>query len=65
MITLLDILKIDNTNLNTYSSYVHGDYTKNEESGGSCYIDNERLIEKVTLTQYITCLIDWELKGDL
>jgi hypothetical protein len=32
MITLLDILKIDNTNLNTYSSYVHGDYLKNEDS---------------------------------
>ena len=35
------------------------------ESGGSCYIDTKRLIEKVTLIGYITCLIDWELKGDL
>ena len=35
------------------------------ESGGSCYIDTKRLIEKVTLIDYITCLIDWELKGDL
>ena len=32
------------------------------ESGGSCYIDTKRLIEKVTLMDYITCLIDWELK---
>jgi len=35
------------------------------ESGGSCYIDTKRLIKKVTLIQYIECLIDWELKGDL
>ena len=35
------------------------------ESGGSCYIDTKRLIEKVTLIQYIDCLIDWEFKGDL
>jgi hypothetical protein len=35
------------------------------ESGGSCYVDDKRLIEKVTLIQYIDCLIDWEFKGDL
>jgi len=35
------------------------------ESGGGCYIDTKRLIEKVTLIGYITCLIDFELKGDL
>lgn len=35
------------------------------ESGGSCYIDTKRLIEKVSLIQYIDCLIDWEFKGDL
>ena len=35
------------------------------ESGGGCYIDTKRLIEKVTLTEYVSCLIDFELKGDL
>jgi|WetSurMetagenome_2_1015567.scaffolds.fasta_scaffold77906_5 hypothetical protein len=33
------------------------------ESGGSCYIDTKRLIEKVTLNQYTGALIDFELKG--
>lgn len=33
------------------------------ESGGSCYIDTKRLIEKVTLKQYTDCLIDFELVG--
>jgi hypothetical protein len=54
---LKEILLESDRNLN-YPSY-------QIESGGSCYIDNERLIEKVTLTQYITCLIGFELKGDL
>jgi hypothetical protein len=54
---LKEILLESDRNLN-YPSY-------QIESGGSCYIDNERLIEKVTLTQYITCLIGFELKGDI
>jgi hypothetical protein len=33
------------------------------ESGGSCYIDTKRLIEKVTLNQYTGALIDFEIKG--
>jgi hypothetical protein len=33
------------------------------ESGGSCYIDTKRLIEKVTLNQYTGALIDFELIG--
>lgn len=35
------------------------------ESGGSVYIDTKRLIEKVSLTDYYSCLINFELKGDL
>jgi hypothetical protein len=54
---LKEILLKSNSNLN-YDAY-------EIESGGGCYIDNERLIEKVTLTQYITCLIGFELKGDI
>jgi len=51
---LKEILLEADRNLN-YPSY-------EIESGGSCYIDTKRLIEKVTLMDYITCLIDWELK---
>jgi hypothetical protein len=35
------------------------------ESGGICYIDTKELISHITLNEYITCLIDWELKGDI
>jgi len=54
---LKDVLLESNSNLN-YPAY-------EIESGGNCYIDNERLISKVTLNQYIECLIDFELKGEL
>jgi hypothetical protein len=33
------------------------------ESGGICYIDTKRLIEKVTLNQYTGALIDFKLIG--
>lgn len=54
---LKEVLLESNSNLN-YPAY-------EIESGGSCYVDTKRLIEKVTLIQYIDCLIDWEFKGDL
>lgn len=54
---LKEVLLESDRNLN-YPSY-------EIESGGSCYIDTKRLIEKVTLNQYTACLIDFELKGDL
>jgi hypothetical protein len=33
------------------------------ESGGSCYIDTKRLVEKVTMRDYTDCLTDYELIG--
>jgi len=54
---LKEVLLESDRNLN-YPSY-------EIESGGSCYIDTKRLIEKVTLTDYFNSLIDFELKGDL
>jgi hypothetical protein len=54
---LKEVLLESNSNLN-YPAY-------EIESGGFCYVDDKRLIEKVTLIQYIDCLIDWEFKGDL
>ena len=54
---LKEILLESDRNLN-YPSY-------QIESGGNCYIDTNRLISKVTLTEYISCLIDFELKGEI
>ena len=54
---LKEILLESDRNLN-YPSY-------QIESGGNCYIDTTRLISKVTLTEYISCLIDFELKGEI
>jgi hypothetical protein len=54
---LKEVLLESDRNLN-YPSY-------QIESGGNCYIDTTRLISKVTLTEYISCLIDFELKGEI
>jgi len=54
---LKDVLLESNRNLD-YDAY-------EIESGGGCYIDTKRLIEKVTLNQYTNCLIDFKLKGDI
>jgi hypothetical protein len=54
---LKEVLLESNRNLN-YDAY-------EIESGGGCYIDTKRLIEKVSLKDYFDCLIDFELKGEL
>lgn len=52
---LKDVLLESNSKLN-YDAYII-------ESGGGCYIDTKRLIEKVSLREYTDCLIDFELRG--
>jgi hypothetical protein len=52
---LKDVLLDSNSKL-SYDAY-------EIESGGSCYIDTKRLIEKVSLREYTDCLIDFELRG--
>ena len=54
---LKEVLLESNRNLNYYAYEI--------ESGGSCYIDTKRLIEKVSLIDYFKCLIDFELKGEI
>jgi hypothetical protein len=43
----------------------HGNPSWMIESGGNCYIDTKDLISHVTLSDYYSCLIDYELKGSI